>query len=193
MTDPWTQATLEAARRAVWNDDDWDGSIAHCLARIEPALGDPDGTVVDVGCGVGRLLHPLADRHPTWDCVGIDTSPSMLAHAYSRDAGPNVRYVMGGADQLLDQAPVGAVYSVVTFQHLPLIDQAAYVDAIGASLTPGGRACIQFVHDADFGPLSHPVERATMAGWFAAAGFGTVGTGNDDRYPTWTWLEAVKS
>lgn len=36
---------------------------------------------LDLGCSVGRLIASLANRHPSWDCYGVDYSYQMLRQA----------------------------------------------------------------------------------------------------------------
>jgi SAM-dependent methyltransferase len=44
---------------------------------IHPAL-PPGGSILELGCGTGRILRPLAELgHPVF---GVDESPAMLAH-----------------------------------------------------------------------------------------------------------------
>ncbi|MHB8465158.1 MAG: class I SAM-dependent methyltransferase [Acidimicrobiales bacterium] len=58
-----------------------DGSPVEVFRRLPPPTILEDvpsgGTVVDLGCGAGRLAHPLAERGH--EVVAVDISPSMLA------------------------------------------------------------------------------------------------------------------
>ena len=51
------------------------------LARLE--LGG-DETVLDVGCGSGRITEALAARLPRGTVIAVDESPSMAAAARER-------------------------------------------------------------------------------------------------------------
>lgn len=49
---------------------------------VERYLGDGEGTVLDIGCGVGRVSHLLDDRG--FDVTGIDVSEPLIEEARSR-------------------------------------------------------------------------------------------------------------
>jgi trans-aconitate 2-methyltransferase len=89
------------------------------LARLE-LYGDE--TVLDGGCGSGRVTEELLARLPQGHVVALDSSPSMLeqARARLRTAGPRVSFVQADLstlrpDDLDGMAPVDAVLSTATF------------------------------------------------------------------------------
>lgn len=91
--------------------------IVSVLARWE-VLG-PDRTVLDIGCGTGRLdaaLSPLSGA-----VIGIDISPGMIAQARTRCAGfPNVHVLLGSGHDLAGIAD-GSVDLVVLPDTLPCL------------------------------------------------------------------------
>lgn len=76
------------------------------------------GTVLEVGCGTGRLANALARRG--FSVIGVDPSPAMLEVARHRGAGlGTVRYLEGDAVSLPVDEPVGLViFALDTFAHL---------------------------------------------------------------------------
>jgi cyclopropane fatty-acyl-phospholipid synthase-like methyltransferase len=79
----------------------------------------PGWRVLEIGCGVGRLVRPLAGRVAR--VVGVDLSEAMLARARDHCEGlPNVELVRtdGGLDSFPDAA-FDFVFSYIVFQHLP--------------------------------------------------------------------------
>lgn len=195
---PWNPATPEAARRAAWDDDDWDGGIRRCLwelASLEPVLERPGARVIDVGCGPGRLLVPVARRHPGATVIGLDPSPAMLApaaRAATAAAIRNVRTVLGDVATVPRLAPVDGAWSVLTLQHLPRLAQRGYVRALAAALTPGGVLRLQFVTTGDDGPLNYPVTLDEFGGWCAAAGLSVVSLAAGAVFPAWGWVTATR-
>jgi cyclopropane fatty-acyl-phospholipid synthase-like methyltransferase len=99
----------------------------------------PRWRVLEIGCGVGRLLRPLAGRVAR--AVGVDLSAAMLALAREYcDGVPNVELKL--TDGGLDFLPAGAfdfVFSHIVFQHIPRKAYAEryFRDAFRV-LVPGG-------------------------------------------------------
>lgn len=105
-----------------------------------------DRTVLDVGCGIGRLeaaLSPLSAA-----VIGIDISPGMIAEARSRCAGfTNVRLLLGSGHDLagIADGSVDLVILVDTFPYLLLSEgeiAVRYLAEIARVLPVGGDAVI---------------------------------------------------
>ena len=104
----------------------------------------PDWHVLEIGCGIGRLLRPLSER--VGRAVGVDLSEEMIAlgREFCRKR-PNVE--LHATDGSLDFLPDGRfdfVFSHIVFQHLP---RKAYVQRYvrdsARILKPGGILRIQ--------------------------------------------------
>lgn len=188
----WDHLDIEAADRAAWDADGWQSGVHHCLARVRKTMlpaarpGYPP-VVVDIGCGTGRLLAPLAAEFPAATMYGLDPSAVMLGHMLTRT--PRAHTLCGGPE--LIPGWLSGAYSVLTFQHLPAPIQFAYVKAAGSALTEGGRIVVQFVPECDPGPLSNPVPEDVMFDWLAGIGM-EVEVTRDPEWPTWAWAEGVK-
>ncbi|WP_244642114.1 class I SAM-dependent methyltransferase [Chelatococcus reniformis] len=93
--------------------------------RARGVLG-ADRRVVDVGCGIGRILAALAPR--VKEAVGIEVSAVMIAEARKRCAGlENITLAPGSGSDL---APCSsAAYELVLF-----VDSFPYVVASGPAL-----------------------------------------------------------
>ena len=90
--------------------------------------------VVDLGCGPGPLTASLADRWPTADVTGVDSSPTMI-QAAAAHVGPRVRFVLADLTDVGAWAPpepLDVVVSNAALQwvpsHRPLL--AALVDLL---------------------------------------------------------------
>jgi SAM-dependent methyltransferase len=110
--------------------------------------------VLEVGCGTGRLLLPLA--RAGCRLVGVDASPAMLALADRKlaNAGEDVRLraslVEGDMRTLrLDEEFDVALLPVKTFAYLTSrADQLAALSAIVGHLRPGGRFVLDLLNPA---------------------------------------------
>ena len=108
---------------------------ADFLARFGPA------TVLDAGCGTGRVAAELARRGV--EVVGIDRDPSMIATA--RQLAPDVEFRVA---EVADVA-VGRMFDLVVMAgNVPLFTpegtQPALVAGCARHLVPGGRLVAGF-------------------------------------------------
>ncbi|MCW3041700.1 MAG: class SAM-dependent methyltransferase [Solirubrobacterales bacterium] len=110
----------------------------------------PEDVVLDVGCGVGRLLKAITPQVRA--SVGIDVSAEMVARARENLAGLPVTLHVGDGMSLqpVPDASVDGVISLVVFQHIPDPQiTLGYVRDIGRVLKPGGWAAIHVSGDPD--------------------------------------------
>ena len=100
--------------------------VAH---RAEPE------SLLDVGCGTGRLLRSARTRWPSARLYGVDPAEGMLevAHHFT----PGVTFQVGFAEALpLPDASVDVALSTISFHHWQ--DHAAGVREVARVLRPGG-------------------------------------------------------
>ena len=132
---------------------EWDADAYHRLAEHQRAWGRAvlarlplggDETVLDAGCGTGRVTELLLARLPRGRVVAVDASRAMLraarAHLLPRWRG-RVDFLFADLAALRLAAPVDAVFSNAVFHHVP--DHPALFPALHAALRPGGRLVAQ--------------------------------------------------
>jgi SAM-dependent methyltransferase len=177
----------------------WDAGVDACLSQIVPALTPvlrPGTTILDLGCGIGRLTLPLATRYPDTTFVGLDLSPRMVTLARNNAKARrlrNARFLTGDGRTLPKTLPrLSGAFSVLTFQHIPPEAQEGYVKALSAKLNPGGVLCLQLVTTEVDHFLSHGVLPGTVAGWCAAAGLSVTAIDAGVIDESWAWLRARK-
>jgi len=132
-----------AAPTGDWNASRYD-KVADPQTRwgaevLERLPLDGDETVLDAGCGTGRVTELLLARLPRGRVVALDFSRAMLEQARERLArfGNRVTYVQAdlGRPLPLDR-PVDAVLSTATFHWV--MDHDALFSNLSAALRPGG-------------------------------------------------------
>ena len=101
-------------------------------------------SVLDVGCGTGRLLRALARRWPHAQLLGVDPAQGMVEVARALTPGATIQ--RGLAESLpLPDASVDLVVSTLSFHHWG--DQKMGAREIARVLRPGGHFLL-----ADFAP-----------------------------------------
>jgi SAM-dependent methyltransferase len=99
-----------------------------------------DDTVLEIGCGAGRIGAHLAPHCKRW--IGGDVSPAMLEHAGQELAAlDNVELVqLSGYDLTgIRDASVDAIYCSGVLMHLDEWDRFRYFADAHRALRPGGR------------------------------------------------------
>jgi ubiquinone/menaquinone biosynthesis C-methylase UbiE len=118
-------------------------------AVLRALAAEPCASVLDIGCGTGRLAERLIGARGVQSVVGCDFSAGMLAHAAERlrpaHAGPvRVGLVRGDATHLpFAAASFDAAVSTEAFHWFP--DQDAALRELGRVLRPGGRLLLALV------------------------------------------------
>ena len=121
---------------------------------------DPGQTVVEIGCGVGRLTRVLAEDGRR--VVALDISERMIELAREHNAHlDGVEWIVGDGESLapVADASADACFSHVVFQHVP--DPRitlGYVREMGRVLRPGGWSAFQISND----PSVHRPRRRTL-------------------------------
>ncbi len=152
----WDQRAREDAyffvdNRRVYRDPELESFWTEGEQDLRRILGmfdvviDPMDTVLDIGCGVGRLTRPLALR--ARHVYGIDISAEMLARAGRHHEGvENIEWLHGDGSSLqpVADASVDVCISHVVFQHIPDPQiTMGYVREMGRVLKVGGWAVFQ--------------------------------------------------
>lgn len=117
---------------------DWGQSV---LARL-PLRGDE--TVLDAGCGSGRLTARLLERLPDGQVIAVDASANMLHAAADHLAprfGDRVTFRQADLQRLTLAQPVDAIFSTATFHWIR--DHERLFRHLYAALRPGGRLVAQ--------------------------------------------------
>lgn len=104
------------------------------VARLE-LTGDE--TVLDAGCGSGRITRQLLERLPEGRVIGVDGSAAMIERARAAiGSDPRVELRVADLTQLELVEPVDAVFSNATFHWI--LNHERLFARLFAALGPGG-------------------------------------------------------
>ena len=173
--------TRVAIEKEYWDkaalDPDVDKKyIADCdLQGCLDAIGNLKGKVLDLGCGVGRLMK---DGY-----CGVDISPNMLKIAAKRHPSCEFKLADGRTIPYPDET-FDSAYSMLLFQHLPFDAVGGYIKEVRRVLKDNGIFIFQYIEGTEDEPFSkhHIIE---------LEGF-TFGTEKELVHPQWTWIRANK-
>ena len=118
-------------------------------AALENKLGAPAeiGSALDFGCGVGRLLIPMAKRAKR--AVGVDTSAGMRERcaAHLAEAGLTNASVVASLDEA--QGPFDWVNSYIVLQHIEPKRGYRFIEKLSAQTARGGSLTLHITTGRD--------------------------------------------
>jgi SAM-dependent methyltransferase len=159
------ESVFEAKYRRICSDPDidatsdeqkleslWEKRTAEELGHLLKGIPlHRDWTCLEIGCGLGRLMKPIAGR--CRKVIGVDVSSEMIA--YGRDyleGVPNVELQVndGCSLPMVPDGSVDLVYSILAFQHMTLVEVVeSYLAEIARVLKPQGFCRIQCWREAE--------------------------------------------
>ncbi len=128
---------------------DWDaatydrvsGPLVEMAERVLdrlPLAGDE--TVLDAGCGSGRVTELLMERLALGRVIAVDAAPSMVEHARTR-LGSRATVLRASLTELVLDEQVDAVFSNAVFHWIA--DHGLLFERLFAALAPGGSLVAQ--------------------------------------------------
>ncbi len=127
-TRDWDAATYD---RVSTPQQQWAGAV---IDRLD-LRGDE--TVLDAGCGTGRVTAMLLERLPRGRVIAVDGSAAMVAEARALLDPGRAEVVHADLTELDLGEPVDAIFSNAVFHWIA--DHDRLFAALAASLAPGGR------------------------------------------------------
>ncbi|HSR93997.1 MAG TPA: methyltransferase domain-containing protein [Solirubrobacterales bacterium] len=99
-----------------------------------------DESVVDAGCGSGKVTEKLLERLPQGQLLAVDGSEAMIAKARER-LGERATHLLADLAELEVAEPVDLIFSTATFHWIA--DHDRLFAHLRAALRPGGRLVAQ--------------------------------------------------
>jgi trans-aconitate 2-methyltransferase len=130
-----------------------------------------DETVLDAGCGSGRVTRKLLDRLPEGRVIAVDGAPSMVAEARAALEGERATVIQSDLVELRLEEPVDAVFSSAVFHWIA--DHDALFARLHDALVPGGRIVAQCGGEGNIGAFRRRADAVAarepyapyLAGW----------------------------
>jgi trans-aconitate 2-methyltransferase len=128
---------------------DWDARTYDRVSTPQMEMAGPvldrldlkgDETVLDAGCGTGRVTRMLIERLPRGRVIAVDAAPSMVEQA-RQALGDDATVLLSDLAELELDERVDAVFSNAVFHWVP--DHDALFGHLRAVLEPGGRLVAQ--------------------------------------------------
>lgn len=123
----------------------WTADQLHHALEVES-----DDTVLELGCGAGRIGREIAPRCGRW--IGVDISPNMIRVAGRRLAHyDHVRLEVLERTSLdmIDDASIDKAYTVAVLCHMDKEDLFLYLRELSRVLKPGALAYVETWNLAD--------------------------------------------
>ncbi|MFS0702321.1 class I SAM-dependent methyltransferase [Cellulomonas sp. 179-A 4D5 NHS] len=155
---------------ALYDEDNPDGPDHDWFRALADEVGA--AAVLDLGCGTGLLTVTFA--RPGRAVVGVDPSPTMLAHARARAGSADVRWAQGDSRDVPDAPYDLAVMSGNVAQHVPDGDWERTLDDLRRALRPGGVLAFESRNPrarawegwADAAPTTRPIAHGPLREWY---------------------------
>jgi trans-aconitate 2-methyltransferase len=140
--------------RVANNQEEWGAEV---LERLRLA---GDETVLDAGCGSGRVTRLLLERLERGHVLGVDASPAMIEEARSnlREFGDRVELRVGDLTEVDLAEAVDAVFSNATFHWIS--DHNLLFSRLFSALRPGGALEAQCGGEGNVAEWKRAVESA---------------------------------
>jgi trans-aconitate 2-methyltransferase len=131
---------------------DWDADAYHRVSGMQEMWGrkvldrlrlEGNETVLDAGCGSGRMTRHILERVPRGRVIGVDASPAMIERArHELEGAGEVELIVADLLELELPEPVDAIFSNAAFHWVK--DHERLFRRLHGALRPGGAIEAQF-------------------------------------------------
>jgi trans-aconitate 2-methyltransferase len=159
---------------------DWDAATYHRVGTPQARWAERvlerldlrgDETVLDAGCGSGRVTAMLLERLPQGRVIAVDSSPSMVEAARALLPADQVETRVADVGALELDEPVDAVFSNAVFHWI--LDHDGLFEHLHAALRPGGQLVAQCGGEGNIAAFKAAMEEVAsrepyaehIAGW----------------------------
>lgn len=155
-----------------------DVPLEDCLKDLLPMSGE----VLEIGCGVGRLMQD------GW--YGVDISQEMLDIAIKRNPKLKLKRIDGSLpykDNKFDD-----VFSYLVFQHITTIELGNYISEAYRVLKTGGKLQFQYIDGNEDEPFSKHRPTELYRKLLENVGFNNIRDWPSKAHPMWLMMSGEK-
>lgn len=146
-------------------------------------------SVLEIGCGIGRLTTAIAKSAFICQLHGIDISEKMLKLTPKSD----VKYKLCSGHSIPYPAKsFDSVYSMLTFQHINDENMKEYIAETYRVLKDGGVFRFQYVEGEHNSFVDHNHNEDDVTNWLKDYGFEIASIDKGLIHPQWTWITGAK-
>lgn len=142
----WTEViSEEEARCKILPGGDWEQKTSEDLKRLEVLNIKKSDLVIDLGCGVGRLIEPVSKLCNT--IFGVDVSDETLKYAVKRLQKVNNAIIVPMKSDIeipIKNIKVDKAYSFIVLQHVERPKVFHLLKELNLCLKLNGEVLIQF-------------------------------------------------
>jgi len=175
----WDSAAKDPEVRYKYIADEW--ATTETFLDLINNNNDNWNNVLEIGCGIGRLLSPLADMYKQCTFYAIDISDEMIKLAPKKE---NIKY-----QQLSNN--LDFVYSMLVFQHIEHQEKVNYIKLAYDKLKSGGNLFFQFVIGEENSPYSYQTSQLEINNILKNVGFNNLIFTNH-MHDQWMFVRATK-
>ena len=133
---------------------EWDGDAYHRLSDMQYSVAMQfldtltfrgNESVLDAGCGSGRITRDLLKRLPQGKIIGVDLGESMLVTARREvvpQPGQSAEFIQANLQTFISKDPVHVIFSNMALHFVQ--DHGRLFQNLAQSLKPGGWLALQF-------------------------------------------------
>jgi cyclopropane fatty-acyl-phospholipid synthase-like methyltransferase len=165
---------------------------------LRPAVHRTNASILEFGCGYGRLTKQIKKAFPAAFVAGVDINANVLAKAreyagHAKTSREQSKYPMFyQAADIKNVPPKDAIYSVAVLQHMPSDRKRQFFAEAAAALNRAGVLVFQYVEGDSDTFLTHDAKVEDVSKWLRQAGFEIASYEQNLIQDRWTWIVAVK-
>lgn len=185
---------------ATAEDDICDKSLSvdDFLDIIQPEIPKNSRSILEIGCGIGRLTKEIKKLHPKAFVSGTDINPDFLKLAeglsgYRADKKHPFKYPFYYLrDNIVNIPAQDFIYSVLLFQHLNNEAKSEYIYQASQALKSGGVFLFQYVEGEHSSRAMYDVKSQDVNAWCEGAGLKIIWSMKGLINPRWVWVKTER-